>query len=156
MLEFHGRRDLQVKIRGYRLELAEVENVLKRHPAIADAAAIAVPADNGARRLAAFYVATSDVGPDELRRLVEQSLPAFAVPSTWTRVPSLPLNANGKVDRRKLAIEIESVRPPHDARRPGEGARGDLTEVFETSRIDRESNFFELGGHSLPQRALRG
>jgi amino acid adenylation domain-containing protein len=95
-----GRLDRQVQLAGCRVELGEVEAALRRHDAVVDAVAV-VGADQ--RTLSAFYTGTA-VGADELRRALRAQLPGNLVPVEFAWLPSLPLNDNGKVDRRRLPV----------------------------------------------------
>ncbi|WP_449066644.1 AMP-binding enzyme, partial [Planomonospora algeriensis] len=83
-MEFLGRADHQVKVRGHRLELGEVEAALEGCPGVARAVVVAVGERRG-RRLAGFVVpAVVDVG--EVRRVLADRLPGYAVPSVISAV----------------------------------------------------------------------
>ncbi len=101
---FLGRRDHQVKSRGYRIELGEVESALLGHPAVAEAAVLAI-ADDEAGNLLHAYVAFKE-GPLlnelELATFCRKTLPPYMVPAQFHILQSLPLNANGKIDRARL------------------------------------------------------
>ncbi len=104
MLDFLGRRDFQVKVRGFRVEPAEVESALLGHPGVREAVVTAAADAAGGHRLIAYYVAEGGGGPatEELAAGLRARLPEHMVPGTFVRLPELPLNANGKVDRRAL------------------------------------------------------
>ncbi|MGI5152069.1 amino acid adenylation domain-containing protein [Plantactinospora sp. CA-294935] len=93
-----GRLDRQVQINGCRVELGEVEAVLRRHPTVADAAV--VPAEGRAGLWA--YCTGSAADPAMLSAWLRDHLPSYMVPSRIRILPRLPLNENGKVDRRQL------------------------------------------------------
>jgi amino acid adenylation domain-containing protein len=152
VLEFLGRRDGQVKLRGHRIELGEIEQVLQQHPAVRQAVAQIDGAGEGARLLA-FVQLAAEEGADEgaLRGFLRDRLPAYAVPAAVVPVPAWPLNANGKVDRRRLA----ELRPQAEAAsRPiGDGREAEIAEVWRellgAAPGSAEDSFFALGGNSL-------
>jgi amino acid adenylation domain-containing protein/FkbM family methyltransferase len=165
-LEYLGRTDTQVKIRGYRVELGEVEDTLRRHPAVRDAVVVA-RYDIPGGRLAAFVVERGEQdgqerqdgrdGPiaDALRRFARAALPDHMVPATYARVDQIPLTPNGKVDRRALAARDEPrgattqtalVAP----RTPTERAIAEIwAQVLNLRQLGIDDDFFHLGGHSL-------
>ena len=155
VLEFLGRIDQQVKIRGFRIEPGEIEAALAGHSAVEDAAVLAVE-DGGERRLVAWVAAPGPEAPTagELRAHLKQRLPAYMVPERFVLLDALPLNPNGKVDRRAL-LRLGAAAEPADRRedRPGTATEEILAGIM-TSLLRRESvgihdDFFELGGHSL-------
>lgn len=103
-LEFAGRNDEQVKVRGYRVELAEVDAALARQPGVAQAATALRAANGTGGRLIGYVTATRGItlNPSAIRAGVAEQLPAFMVPDVIEVLPALPLNANGKLDRRAL------------------------------------------------------
>lgn len=106
-LEYLGRMDSQIKILGHRVELEEVEAVL-REEARADAIAIGwPPTPSGAAGIVAFIADTS-VDKVELRRALSARLPDYMVPRELRLVKELPLNANGKRDRKALLSTLEA------------------------------------------------
>nr|QEO74297.1 condensation domain-containing protein [uncultured bacterium] len=152
-LEFCGRADQQVKVRGFRLELTEVETTLRLHPAVKDAA-VAVRADATGDRVLVGYVVCSTTAPtaQELRGHLERKLPAQMVPRVFVQLDTLPLTAQGKVDRKALP------RPDHSmlreraraARSPVEEAlRGLFSDILGVAATSVADGFFELGGDSL-------
>ncbi len=156
-IEFLGRLDDQVKIRGFRVEPGEVETVLRRHPAVRDVF-VAACEERGvaARRLVAHVVLRGDAPPEvgELRNFLAEILPEHMVPSAFVVLDELPLSANGKVDRQRLATENADriageplVSPP---RTPAEQQIVTIfAELLQRDRIGVHDDFFELGGHSL-------
>ncbi|HSF39893.1 MAG TPA: amino acid adenylation domain-containing protein, partial [Thermoanaerobaculia bacterium] len=149
-LEFLGRIDDQVKIRGFRVEPGEVEAALAAHEAVTAAAVLIREAASGSRSLAA-YVALS--GPADLRSWLKDRLPAYMVPASIAVLPSLPLNTNGKVDRRalaRLAAPEASEGGSAPPRTPTEELlAGIWAGLLGVGRVGAEDDFFALGGHSL-------
>jgi amino acid adenylation domain-containing protein len=150
-VEFLGRADDQIKVRGFRVELGEIEGTLARHPTVNQAVVVAKPDAQGDKKLIAYVVGPSTT--EDLRAYLEEWLPAYMVPTTIISLPSLPLNANGKVDRKSL-LEPEKFQtkgkafvPPRTA---AETKIAEIwSEVLGNERIGLGENFFEIGGHSL-------
>ncbi|OKK16052.1 hypothetical protein AMK16_25315 [Streptomyces sp. CB00455] len=170
-LAFLGRSDDQVKIRGHRVEPAETEAALLAHPAVREAVVVPYGAGTGSRRLAAFVVlAPGHRAPHaELTAHALRLLPAPAVPSRVTVLPELPVTANGKADRRRLAERAEraAVPAPHgcghdsgpqqeaDGRSAGERAVAAHWEaVLGQPPPDLDTDFFAAGGDSLTAMAV--
>ncbi len=105
LLHVTGREDDMIVSGGENVFPAEVEDVLRTHPAVADAAAVGVADADFGQRLAAYVVpavAADDVDVDELRELVRTTLSRHKVPRTIELVDQIPRNATGKVLRREL------------------------------------------------------
>ncbi|MFE7524169.1 amino acid adenylation domain-containing protein [Kitasatospora sp. NPDC057542] len=151
-LEFAGRADDQVKIRGFRVEPREVENVLLRHEAVAEAAVV-VQADGAGKRLVAYVVPRSgEPTADELRAHVAQHVPAYMVPAAVVSLAVLPINRNGKLDR--AALPAAGLRPDEDSyvapANPTEEAVCRIWgEVLDVPRVGAHDSFFDLGGDSI-------
>ncbi|MFJ6380971.1 amino acid adenylation domain-containing protein [Kitasatospora sp. NPDC092039] len=152
-LLFHGRRDQQVKINGHRIELGEVEAALSNHPEVRAAVAAVRPTPAGDKQLVGYVVSdTLDRPGRPLREYLGGLLPEYLVPTAWVRLPELPLNPNGKVDRAALpAPGDDSDRAPVTvARTPVERAVVEVwSELLSVAAIGVHDDFFELGGHSL-------
>lgn len=105
MVVLVGRADTQVKCRGYRIELGEIEAALDSIPALQQSAVVAVETDGfEGNVLCCAYVSRNDreIEPTGLREQLAGVLPAYMLPSRWKRLDRLPLNGNGKTDRRAL------------------------------------------------------
>ncbi|HET6882422.1 MAG TPA: amino acid adenylation domain-containing protein [Pirellulales bacterium] len=160
-IEFLGRSDDQVKIGGFRIELGEIETALVRHPSIAEAAVVARKTKTGRPYLAAYLLPREESLPsdDDLCEFLRRGLPEFMLPATFTRLKSLPLTANGKVDRR--ALPVEDHPPGLDARgyaMPRDVIEVRLVQIWETvlgiRPIGIADNYFALGGDSLTATAI--
>ncbi|SFH03863.1 amino acid adenylation domain-containing protein, partial [Duganella sp. CF458] len=150
-LEYIGRNDFQVKIRGYRIELGEIEAALRDCVGVAEAIVIAHDDGNGKRLVA--YVTGNPAPALELRAALASRLADYMLPSAFVVLDSLPLNQNGKVDRRRLPAPQEgdmAARPYETPQGETETALAALwQELLGVERIGRHDHFFELGGHSL-------
>jgi amino acid adenylation domain-containing protein len=155
-LEFMGRADFQVKIRGFRIELGEIEGTLEQQPGVEQAVVVAREDRQADKILVAYLVAKAGntVNLDLLRSALEAALPNYMVPSHFVLLESLPLTANGKIDRN--ALPPVSL-PTNISTGAGEDPRGEFEQVLAKAwaealglkRICRHDNFFRLGGHSL-------
>jgi len=102
LLEIVGRVDNQVKIGGVRIELGEVEKALLNHPAVVEAICLAVARDGGPKKLIGFVKTQEPTTEQALRAFLTKTLPRNSVPRKIQFVTSLPMNNNGKCDRRVL------------------------------------------------------
>ena len=156
-LEFIGRLDHQVKLRGYRIELGEIETALEGHPKVKQAVALLREDQPGMTRLAAYVVrkaAEEPLSSNELRRYLKEHLPEYMVPIAFVELESLPLSANGKIDRNSLpAPEAAQDRSKQNFVAPQTPAEELLAEswaaLLQVEAVGIHDNFFELGGHSL-------
>jgi hypothetical protein len=149
--EYLGRRDQQVKVRGVRVELGEIENALRRHPAVHDVAVVDRTDANGLTALCGYVVLRDGTAPGALREFLSAHLPEFMVPSAFVPLAALPRTLNGKVDRQALptleATRTAEAAPPRTA--VEEIVAGIWSEVLRLPQVGRTDHFFELGGHSL-------
>ncbi|RON51638.1 non-ribosomal peptide synthetase [Pseudomonas frederiksbergensis] len=152
-IEYLGRNDDQVKIRGYRIELGEIEARLSQHANVKDAVVLVREDVPGEKRLVAYFTADDAVDLENLRAHLQARLPDYMVPAAYVRLDSLPLTANGKLDRKSLpAPDQASI-----ITRGYEAAIGDTeitlarlwSQVLNVEQVGRHDHFFELGGHSL-------
>jgi amino acid adenylation domain-containing protein len=164
-LEFLGRTDHQVKIRGHRVELGEIEAVLAGHSEVRAAAAVVRGDAGAARSIVAFVVGHEDtlLRPVEVRSWLQARLPDPCVPSRVVMLPSLPLNANGKVDRTTLErLAAADGQGDEPAAGLGEAVVFDRPDgeretllaslwqsLLAVDKVGRHDNFFALGGTSL-------
>ncbi|MFC3572157.1 amino acid adenylation domain-containing protein [Streptomyces yaanensis] len=104
-----GRTDHQVKIRGHRIELGEIEAMLRQQTGVRDALVLAVPAPDGEPEL---HAAVSGAGctSDGLYAALGDRLPPYMLPRRIAVLDQLPLNANGKIDRRAVLGELGHPR----------------------------------------------
>ena len=101
-----GRTDFQVKIRGFRVELGEIEDVIARHPLIKRN--VVVCKDN--KFLVCYYLADGPVESSNLIEYISKSLPPYMIPSKFERLTAFPFTPNGKLDRKKLLNNIDTIK----------------------------------------------
>jgi len=177
-VEWVGRNDRRVNIRGFRIELEEVEALLKRHPAVKNAAVILQSFDvsdcdnpkpvlsegegskienpKSDKRLVA-YVAAEEEGQgfvDLLRSFLSAQLPDYMVPRYFIVLDRLPLSPNGKIDYQMLPpVEQFLASPVESLVAPRTDLEEKLcsifTQVLAIEHVGVNDNFFRLGGHSL-------
>ena len=153
-IEFLGRIDHQVKLRGYRIELGEIEAVLASHSDIASCVVMAREDKPEEKYLVAYVVLQPghSLPAEALRAHLAKQLPDYMLPAAFVFLAALPLNRNGKVDRRALPAPARergesSFVPPAN---PLEGALADIfSSVLKRQRIGRHDDFFAMGGDSL-------
>jgi D-alanine--poly(phosphoribitol) ligase subunit 1 len=102
-LSFVGRKDNQIKHMGYRIELEEIEAALYRIDTVAQAAVVYKPGQRGFKHIVAYVAGEGIPEAAELRRQLRLTLPDYMIPQRFDARAELPRNANGKVDRRRLA-----------------------------------------------------
>ena len=169
-VEFLGRIDHQVKIRGFRIELGEIENRLLEHESVKEAVVLDISKEQGETYLCAYVVAKSaehvgtnlefaresgshEIDADALRQFLSHTLPDYMVPALFVFLDNIPLNPNGKIDRKALPEPEVQAAGAYVA--PRDDLEKRLTIIWsevlgiEEEKTGIEDNFFELGGHSL-------
>ncbi|HKB07355.1 MAG TPA: AMP-binding protein, partial [Candidatus Polarisedimenticolia bacterium] len=108
-IAFLGRIGDQIKVRGRRIEAEKIVAALNEHPAVEESV-VAIAPGPGDMRLVAYIVPTADQHPvpGALRDYLGIRLPDEMVPATFAVLPSLPLDANGRVDRESLPAPGEA------------------------------------------------
>ncbi|MCE2595218.1 amino acid adenylation domain-containing protein [Motilimonas cestriensis] len=157
-LVFLGRADDQVKIRGYRIELAEVEQQILNTDGVKQCVALVREDKPGQPYLAAYLVASKTLVETEQKVLIETvraqlaaQLPDYMIPSVIMCLEQLPLNSNGKIDRKALPQPDLNqgkiyVAPTTDT----ELCLAQIwQQVLDLEQVGTQDNFFQLGGHSL-------
>ncbi|MDR2309343.1 MAG: amino acid adenylation domain-containing protein [Paucimonas sp.] len=153
--DYMGRVDQQVKIRGFRIELGEIESRLLALEGVDDAV-VQAREGQGGKQLVAYVVAAA--GQDgqalvaQLRTRLRADLPDYMVPAHFMLLASLPLNPNGKVDRKALpAPSLDSRLVDHVE--PAAGLEAQIAALWQDilghAAVSATANFFELGGDSI-------
>ena len=150
-----GRRDKQVKIRGNRVELLEVEAIIRKIDYVNDVTIQTIKNGNN-NELVAYVVADDEMDNKDLQKricdYVSSNKPDYMVPSFVIDLDNIPLNVNGKVDRRALpevdrsSLHVEYVAPRNEKEKTIVEA---FEKVFDQKNISIHDDFTRLGGDSL-------
>ena len=154
-IEFFGRIDNQVKIRGFRVELSEIEAVLFEQPEVSNAAVILAEL-RGTPCLAAYITVKTGEAADRARiaEVLRSRLPRYMVPTFLEELPSFPLLASGKVDRKKLPEATTLLSQNGDLELPEteleKKVAASWCKTLSVNEVGVVQDFFlDLGGHSL-------
>jgi len=156
-LELLGRNDFQVQIRGMRVELTAVEECLRNLPGVADCIVVAREDGRIREKVLVAYLVAEPGREAELCLIHEhavRNLPDYMVPSQFVRLSELPLNFNGKIDRKALPppdsdnqiLSADFMAPRNEIEKL---LAGIWQTVLEVDRVGINDDFFELGGDSL-------
>ncbi len=111
-LFFYGRLDFQIKLHGYRIELEDIENHLKEVSYVRQAIVVPKTRDGKVDCLVAFVTPHEHSFQKEyqlssaIKKELQDKMPTYMIPRKWIYTEQLPLTANGKIDRKKLAAEV--------------------------------------------------
>jgi acyl carrier protein len=157
-LEYLGRNDHQVQVRGFRVELGEVEAAFLAQSGIEKAVVLPHEETAGQVELVAYLVGAGRSSSD-LRVSLVARLPHYMVPSYFEWVETIPLTANGKIDRKALPRPGGGGSGPREVTAPRDATErilhGLWQEVLGVTTIGIHDNFFDLGGQSLKAVRLR-
>ena len=153
LLHYRGRKDHQIKLHGQRIELGEIERCLLD---TSISACVVIKWDDD--HLVA-YVQSSDIDEKQLRQHCQSHLPPHMIPSAFIVLDKLPLNANGKVDRKLLPspefsqLSLSHLIPGVEHKWPCNDMESTVhsmwCEMFDQNEISIDTNMFSIGGHSL-------
>jgi oxalate---CoA ligase len=147
---------------GEKIAPAEIDNVLREHPAVRQAVACAVPDQRlGEDVIAVVVLRPGDIVTErELREFASMRLAPFKVPRRIMFVDDIPKGPTGKLQRiglaKKLGIESMAFAQPSSAtffEAPSTATESAIAEIWrevlQIEQVSRRDNFFELGGDSL-------
>ncbi|MBC9909359.1 non-ribosomal peptide synthetase [Chitinophaga varians] len=150
---YQGRIDDQVKIHGHRIEPGEVESVLLQYPDVKQAVVMMQVNATNDKYLAGYVVPQGDFDKAALTDYLKSRLPAYMMPAQLVILDKIPLNSNGKADKKALRALEDDSREAAVYMAPANETEQQLTTIWERflqkKQISTTANFFELGGHSL-------
>ncbi|OHU90807.1 MULTISPECIES: non-ribosomal peptide synthetase [Pseudoalteromonas] len=153
VIEYVGRTDSQVKVRGFRIELGDIDAHLLAIDQVLEAVTIVV-GEGSDKQLASYVVLNSELDSDHIKAMLGATLPQYMVPTYITVMDTMPINANGKLDRKALPApqltlnESDYVAPESEHEQQLANIWAQVLNL-DVSAISRTHNFFDLGGHSL-------
>lgn len=106
-ISFIGRRDFQIKHQGYRIDLGEIEHAADT---TLDAKYCSVLYEAATRNIVLFYEADLELTAQNIRNRMAEHLPKYMLPTKIIRLDVMPLNPNGKVDRKLLAMSLNDEK----------------------------------------------
>lgn len=152
-IECLGRIDSQVKIRGFRIELGEIESQILSYESIKDTVVTYREDQNGRNYLCAYYVSHGDINIFDLKKELAKVLPNYMIPSCFIKIDKIPLNANGKIDKKALPEPDSNILVNAEYQPPRNKIDSKLIEVWSKilniKKIGIDDNIFELGADSL-------
>ncbi|MGN0342742.1 MAG: amino acid adenylation domain-containing protein [Roseburia sp.] len=150
-IEFFGRLDNQVKLRGLRVELDEISNVMSTYPLVTHAIVL-VKGEGQQQFLCGYYVAEKPIDKGALTEHMKRSLAPYMIPSVLIQLDTMPLTANGKINKKALP-EPEFSTTDREYTPPESELQKKLAEMFAKAlgmeRVGVKEDFFALGGTSL-------
>ena len=147
-LLFLGRTDNQVKLRGLRIEMGEIEACASEFAGIGQVAAQII---NG-QYICLYYTVTADMNINALKQYLTDHLAAFMMPTVYMQLDAMPLNANGKIDRRHLPAVDDSLLHADYVAPESELEKlivSGFEKVLNQEKISVNDDFVHLGGDSL-------
>lgn len=117
-IEYLGRIDNQIKIRGLRVELGDIETAISKYKSVRDVV-VTVFEIAGEKNLCAYFTADEKIDTNDLKVEISKNLPDYMVPACFMQLENMPVNNNGKADRKALPkpiieMEEEYVAPAND------------------------------------------
>ena len=150
-IEYCGRCDFQIKIRGLRVELGDIENALLMIPTIKQVL-VTAPEINSEQHLCAYFTAEQTIDPQSITAVLAEKLPDYMIPQFYIQLSNMPVNNNGKIDRKQLPIPViqkddtEYVAPENKAE---EKIQEIVQHILKAEKISCADNLLDCGMTSL-------
>ncbi|WP_028595418.1 non-ribosomal peptide synthetase [Paenibacillus assamensis] len=153
-IQYFGRMDQQVKIRGHRIEIGEIETQLMQLSEVQDCVVVATRDDSDQVYLCAYIVGQLEGVSSDMQGIRQQlvdRLPDYMVPAVFMELERIPVNVNGKIDRKALPKPVANLLTHYEEPLGEWEVRiAELwSKVLGLSKIGRQDHFFDIGGHSL-------
>lgn len=149
----YGRKDDQVKIRGYRIELSEIERVLLEKEEIQHCCVVVRGSTIDTRSLIGYVVTQENYDTRDINDYLKERLPEYMIPGLWVSMDVLPMNRNGKIDKKALPSPEVSDISKAEYVAPRNDTEVQLValweELLDIEGISVHDDFFALGGHSI-------
>jgi amino acid adenylation domain-containing protein/thioester reductase-like protein len=150
-IKFMGRIDSQIKIRGQRVELLEIQNKMLEINSIKEVTIKCQEDNTQNKHLIAYYTLKNMIHENEIIEYLSKYLPSYMIPSKFVVLKEMPLNQNGKIDKKLLPkVNFEQQA---SIRQPENQEQKEILEIFKkvlnNHNIGIENDFFENGGDSL-------
>ncbi len=156
-LVYVNRKDWMVKINGQRVETGEIEAVLSDIPQVDTAAVKGFQNDYGQTYLCGFYTVKVPVEEAKVRAVLEEKLPEYMIPQHLVQLEKMPVNQNGKLDRKQLKAP-DTGKMQREYREPENEKQAAVCRAFEKvlnlEKVGILDNFFEMGGDSIQAMML--
>lgn len=154
---FMGREDSQVKVQGYRVELAEIEKHMRAYEGIMNVIVLHEKQEHNSSILVAYVVADDSVDVNKYMEYLQTKLPSYMIPTQLYRVETIPVTANGKVDRKKLrqmdAVNLQVKIGNEEKKDKLTSTQETLLEIWSeitgNGNINVQDSFMAVGGNSL-------
>lgn len=147
-----NRKDWMIKINGQRVEPGEIETVIKKIEGVSDAAVRDFTNKYNQVYICAYYIGNSNVTEEKIRQEIANKLPSYMMPAYFMKLQSLPINQNGKLDRKALPkpeadhFTSEYAAPENEKQ---EKICRAIEELLDIRRVGINDDFFRLGGDSI-------
>lgn len=152
-IEFIGRKDHQVKVRGYRIELGEIESAVLTQKEVLECRVLVHEDETKNKRLIAYIAVQNELESEKIEKEIRTTLPDYMIPDVWIQVAKIPLNSNGKLNKKELPQPEFGVGSKEVYVAPETTQEVALaaiwSDLLSIEKIGVHDNFFDLGGHSL-------
>lgn len=154
-IEFIGRIDNQVKIRGFRIELSEIDSKILEYPNIKESITM-IHMIGDIKWICSYFVSNTNIVISEMKNFLKESLPSYMVPNFFMQLDSLPVNINGKIDKKLLPLpkieKKEFIKPRNSIEKE---IFDHVSEIMHTSDISITDNLInDIGMDSLNMMSL--